>query len=121
MLLNLQDIEGEDFIGRLIVADLDGQVAWKDVISDRFEQFDYESGIAMVWHLRNKSNPVRIDPRVSFGAPTVNGVPTWALKGRWDAGESVTDIQEDFGLSEQETQHGLLFEGVDLDDYQRAA
>ena len=121
ILLDLRDTEGDAFVGRLIVTDRDGQVAWKDVISDRFEQFDYESGIAMVWHVRNKSNPVRIDPRVSFGAPTVNGVPTWILKGRWDAGESVTDIQEDFGLTKQETLHGLRFEGVDFSDNQRAA
>ena len=116
VLLDLRNIEGETFIGRLVAADRHGQVGWKDVISDRFDQFDYEDDIALVWHLRNRSNPVLIDPRVSFGAPTVKGIPTWALKGRWDAGESILEIQDDFGLSGDEVRYGLLFEGVDFDN-----
>ena len=68
-----------------------------------------------MWHLRGRDNPVSIDPRVSFGAPTVKDIPTWVLKGRWDAGESVPDIQRDFRLSEDEINHGLQFEDVDLD------
>ena len=113
VLLDLQDTAGETFVRRLVVADQHGQVGWKEVIGDRFQQFEYENGIAMVWHLRNRGNPVLIDPRVSFGAPAINGVPTWALKGRWDAGESVKDIQEDFGLSEKEVRLGLQFESID--------
>ena len=120
-LLDLRNIQGESFVGSLVVADRYGQVGWKDVISDRFEQFDYENGIAMVWHLRDRGSPVLIDPRVSFGAPAVNGIPTWALKGRWDAGESILEIQDDFGLSKEDIQHGLQFEGVDFDDRQRDA
>ena len=85
-------------------------------MSERFHQFDYDCGIALVWHLDSGRSPVVIDPRVSFGAPSVSGVPTWTLKGRWDAGESVAEIREDFGLSEEEVDFGLRFEGVDLDD-----
>jgi uncharacterized protein (DUF433 family) len=121
VLLDLRDIEGEAFAGRLLVADRHGQVGWKDIISDRFEQFDYEGDVALVWHLRNRSNPVLIDPRVSFGAPTVKGIPTWALRGRWDAGEGIPDMQEDFGLSEEDIRHGLRFEGVNFDDVKQAA
>lgn len=120
VLLDLQDTAGETFVRRLVVADQHGQVGWKEVIGDRFQQFEYENGIAMVWHLRNRGNPVLIDPRVSFGAPAINGVPTWALKGRWDAGESVKDIQEDFGLSEKEVRLGLQFESIDTDGRQWA-
>ena len=96
-------------------------MAWKDVVSERFHQFDYDNGIALVWHLASRKSPVMIDPRVSFGAPSVGGVPTWALKGRWDAGEGIADIQVDFGLSEEDTRFGLLFEGVDFQDSPQAA
>ena len=121
VLLDLSTVEGDAFAGSLIAADSEGQVAWKDVVSDRFHQFDYDNGIALIWHLASRKSPVVIDPRVSFGAPSVGGVPTWALKGRWDAGEGILDIQDDFGLSEQDTRYGLLFEGVDFQDAPRAA
>ena len=115
VLLDLSAIEGDISAGRLVAADNEGQVGWKDVVSDRFHQFDYESGIALVWHPASRKSPVVIDPRISFGAPSVSGVPTWALKGRWDSGEKVADIQDDFGLSEQDICSALSFEGVDLD------
>ena len=121
VLMDLSTVEGDASAGHLIAADREGQVAWKDVVSERFHQFDYDNGIALVWHLASRKSPVVIDPRVSFGAPSVGGVPTWALKGRWDAGEGIADIQVDFGLSEEDTRFGLLFEGVDFQDSPQAA
>ena len=53
-----------------------------------------------------------IDPRIAFGAPTVKGVATWILKGRYQAGECLADMREDFGLTEDELQFGLEFEGI---------
>ena len=113
VLLDLRSVEGDNSAGRLVAADGYGQIAWKEVVSDRFHQFDYDNGLALVWHLDSRRSPVVIDPRVSFGAPSVSGVATWALKGRWDAGEGVADIRDDFGLSEDEVRYGLLFEGVE--------
>ena len=121
VLLDLRTVEGDAALGRLVAADSEGQVAWKDVVSDRFHQFDYDNGIALIWHLAGRISPVVIDPRVSFGAPSVSGVSTWTLKGRWDAGEGISDIQDDFGLSEDEVRYGLLFEGVEFDDVKQAA
>ena len=121
VLLDLRTVEGDTSVGRLIAADRQGQVAWKELVSDRFQQFDYDNGIALVWHLAGRRSPVVIDPRLSFGAPSVSGVPTWALKGRWDAGEGISDIQDDFGLTEEDLRYGLLFEGVEFDDAQQVA
>ncbi len=116
VLLDLRTVEGDSSIGSLIAADSQGQVAWKDIVSDRFYQFDYDNGLALIWHLAGRRSPVVIDPRVCFGAPSVSGVPTWTLKGRWDAGESVPEMQDDYGLSEDDVRYGLLFEGVDFDN-----
>ena len=121
VLLDLSTVEGDASAGRLVAADSEGQVAWKDVVSDRFHQFDYDNGLALAWHLASRKSPVVIDPRVSFGAPSVGGVPTWALKGRWDAGERVAEIKDDFGLSEESIRSGLLFEGVELENAPQAA
>lgn len=120
VLLDLRTVEGDSSVGRLVAADSHGQVVWKEVVSDRFHQFDYDNGIALIWHLAGRRSPVVIDPRVSYGAPTVKGIATWAIKGRWDAGESISDIGDDFSLSEDEVRYALLFEGADVDDAPQA-
>ena len=111
-MLNLREVDDDASVGNLVVADAHGQIAWQEMVGQRFAQFDYEQGLALIWHVAGRNSLVVIDPRISFGAPSVKGVPTWVLKGRWSAGESISDIQADFGLSEEESRHGLLFEGI---------
>jgi len=112
VLLALQQIERDAQLGRLIVADASGQIAWQPLIGERFAEFDYEEGLALIWHVAGRESPILIDPRVSFGAPTVRGIPTWALKGRWTAGESLEELQADFRLPREEVLQALEFEGI---------
>lgn len=112
VLLDLQQIEPDAEVGRLILADAHGQVAWRELVGDRFAQFDYEHGIAIRWHPAGRQSSVIIDPRISFGAPIVRGIPTWALKGRYAAGESIEELQEEFRLKEEEIRQALDFEGI---------
>ena len=114
VMLDLREVDDDAALDSLIVGDADGQIAWREMVGERFAEFDYEHDLALIWHVGGRGKPVVIDPRVSFGAPTVRGVPTWVLKGRWSAGESVADIEDDFGLSEDEIRYGLDFEGLDL-------
>ena len=98
--------------GTVLSADQGGQLAWEAVIG-RLREFEYEKdGIVLRWHVAGPSKPIIIDPRISFGAPTVRGTPTWIIKGRWDAGESDADIADDFGLRKEEVRDALRFEGV---------
>jgi uncharacterized protein (DUF433 family) len=115
VLLDLEQFEGEgDEDLRLIVADKGGQLAWERVMEDRLLEFDYEHQLALKWHLAGRSSLVLIDPRISFGAPTVRGLPTWVLKGRIEAGESIEDIREDFSIDEVAIKDGLAFEGITI-------
>ena len=100
----------------LIVADAGGQLGWNAMMVDRLLEFDYdlEYELALQWFAAGRESRVVIDPRVSYGAPVVKGIPTWALKGRWKAGESISDIQEDFNLELHEVVDGLKFEGVEI-------
>ena len=111
MLLQWQEFEDVPELNEVIVADAGGQIGWEDMMASRLAEFDYEHDLALVWHVDGRGSPVRIDPRLAFGAPTVSGVPTWALKGRWAAGESLSDIAEDFGVDECVAAQGLAFEG----------
>lgn len=112
LMLDLCQIHNDGPIGGLVVADAHGQTAWQEMVGERFAQFDYESGLALVWHVAGRDSPVVINPRVSFGAPTIRGIPTWALKGRWTAGESIEEMADDFGLDEDDVSMGLNFEGI---------
>ena len=113
LLLDLEQFEHDDEM-RLIVADKGGQLAWEQIVEDRLMEFDYEYDLALKWHLAGRKSLVVIDPRVAFGAPTVTGIPTWILKGRHHAGETIDDIKDDFHLDEVAIMDGLSFEGIAL-------
>lgn len=98
----------------LLNATQGGQLAWSDIIG-RLHEFDYENdgGLAIRWHVAGRDESVIIDPRIQFGAPSVEGVATWAFKGRWEAGEELDDIADDFGVSNSDVLAALRFEGID--------
>jgi uncharacterized protein (DUF433 family) len=90
-----------------------GQLAWREIIGPVLQEFEYEhEGLAIRWHVAGPSSSIIIDPRLSFGAPTIKGVPTWIVKGRFDAGESDSMIAEDFGMDVMSVREALRFEGV---------
>lgn len=95
----------------VVQADAGGQLEWESVIG-RLKEFEYEDQVALRWHVAGEGKPIIIDPRISFGAPAVRGIATWVLRGRYEAGESDSDIAEDFGLSKSEVREALKFEGV---------
>lgn len=96
----------------LLIANKGGQFVWKEIIGHKFAEFDYANDLAVRWNIGGTSSGVVIDPRVSFGAPSVKGVPTWAVRGRYCAGEDVDDLARDFMLSKAEVRKALKFEGV---------
>jgi len=112
VILDLASVEEDSDLNRLIIASASGQIAWQPEVENRFMEFEYEAGLAVVWHVAGRESPVRIDPRVAFGAPTVRGIPTWALRGRANAGESIEELMRDFGLERHEVVEALTFEGI---------
>jgi uncharacterized protein (DUF433 family) len=114
LLMELLDLEPDPQIAKLILGDAAGQLAWEPMVAERFAEFDYEHDLAVTWHVAGRDSRVVIDPRISFGAPTIRGIPTWALKGRRRAGEPVDEIGADFGLELDEVNEALAFEGVEV-------
>ena len=96
--------------GTVAKADEGGQLEWEIMIG-RLREFEYEDdGIVLQWHVAGRTSPIVIDPRISFGTPTVKGTPTWIIRGRRDAGESDSDIATDFGIQRSEVREALKFE-----------
>ncbi len=114
LLIDYGEIEGTKDRGKHLAADQGGQLAWDQVIGPLLKEFEYErEGIVIRWRVAGPASPIVIDPRLSFGAPTINGTPTWVIKGRWNAGESIADIADDFAMDKSAIQSALEFEGLE--------
>ncbi len=112
--MDYQEIEPKTGLGKLIYSD--GQLGWKEVVELLLQEFDYEEdGLAVRWHVGGIKSRVLIDPQLAFGSPNVSGVATWALKERYNGGESVSDLANDFDLEEQSVIDALNFEGIEPD------
>lgn len=109
-------VEGLSGGDKLLAVNREGQLAWKEMIDRRLKEFEYEDGgVAVKWHVGGLVSPVVIDPRVAYGSPQVCGIPTWIIKGRWDAGESINDIAEDFELPVAAIKGALKFEDIEAE------
>jgi uncharacterized protein (DUF433 family) len=103
---------------KLIVVSENGQYAWKEILQSLLREFEYPSdgnGPVARWRVAGNDEPIIIDPKISFGAPSVRGIPTWMLKDRWASGESLHDIADDYRLQNDEVMAALRFEEVEVD------
>ena len=112
ILMEYHNFDPDPLFDQIIVADHSGQLAWTGLLGDKFEHFEYEYELALRWHPAGRNSLVVIDPRVSFGAPVVHGLPTWVVKGRWHAGESMDEICDEFGIPEEAVKDALDFERI---------
>lgn len=96
----------------LVAADGQGQIVWTAALTERFDQFDYESGLARRWYPRGREAGIVVDPRLAFGAPVVagTGVPTRAVVQRQRAGMATQEIERDLGLAEAQVLAALELE-----------
>ena len=108
------DVIGKNGKGKLLEVSGKGQLAWSEIIG-LLRQFEYDKklGLAVRWHVAGLNSPVIIDPRIRFGAPSVDGVPTRLLAARWSAGETPEEIADDFSMTERAVIAALEFEGFE--------
>lgn len=114
LLADLAQVDGEAGQGKLVNVNKKGQLEWSAVLEMRLQEFEYEDDLAVRWHVGGAKSPVFIDPRISFGAPTVRGKPTWLFRDRWVSGEPMDATARDFGIKVSDVEAALKFEGVDI-------
>ena len=108
------DLIGAKGRGKLLDPGQKGQLAWTEIIGRLLEfEYDKELGLATRWHVAGFGSPVIIDPRIRFGAPSVEGVPTRLLLKRWEGGETPEEIADDFAVPKKIVLAALEFEGVE--------
>ena len=110
--LSLEKEIGQAGVDKLVIVSQGGQTAWRQIIGDSFNEFDYGDDLATRWHPDPTRREIIVDPNIAFGAPSIRGVGTWVLRRRHDAGESIPAIAEDFELTNDNVVDALRFEGV---------
>ena len=118
--------DGVDLFVRLTTADIVnvsklGQLAMKDVVVSYLKRIARDptgSAIALYPFLKRNSEIaeepklVLIDPRISFGKPTLVGVgvPTSVVADRHEAGESVAELARDYECEASEIEAAIDYE-----------
>lgn len=120
LLLEMKEIVGSSGDGKLVLLhkkgrNSKGQLGWDAIIGPKLNEFDYDSELAVRWHVGGPSSPIVIDPRISFGSPAIKGTPTWLVRDRWLAGESPDYIARDLRLRVPDVTAALEFESVDIE------
>jgi uncharacterized protein (DUF433 family) len=108
-----------DHFGKLVNLGKSGQLAMKHILEAYLKRLDRDpeglpTRLYPVTPEQTLDGPktIVIDPRVSFGKPILveSGVSTAAIADRIDAGESVQDVAEDYGITQAEVEEAILYE-----------
>lgn len=107
-------------LGELINASRDGQLAMEQLLELHLRRIERHAGLAVRLYPftrpkdRRENAPalVMIDPRVEFGRPVLvsSSVPTAVIAERYQAGESVEDLAEDYGETPANIQEAIRSE-----------
>jgi uncharacterized protein (DUF433 family) len=98
--------------GRIINASKEGQLAMRDVLTAYLERIEYGEGRAIrFFPLLRDAAPrlIVVDPRRAFGRPIIAGtsVPVTDIRGRFDAGDSIEALADDYDLRTDQVEEAL--------------
>jgi len=113
LLLNAQ--QGAGLSGHpLVYEPISGQIVLDGRIEEFVQSIDFASPAEGEWaervHPLGKTSPVVIDPRISFGSPTVKGIRTEALAELVEAGEDPVDVAREYGLDPAAVRSATAYE-----------
>lgn len=103
--------------GELIDLSASGQLAMRKLFEEHLKRVDWDEWqfpVRLYPFVSGGSDqrPIAIDPNIAFGRPVVlrAGVSTGVIADRIDAGESVSELADDYGLSAEEVEQAVLYE-----------
>lgn len=118
---DLRTHAGEVFLekyGELLNLSASGQLAMRRLLAEHLKRVEWDD---RKFPIRlypftpadvSPERPIAIDPTIAFGRPVVirAGISTSTIAERLDAGESVNDLVDDYGLTEAEIEEAVLYE-----------
>ncbi len=119
---DLSTHKGEVFIehyGKLLSLKRQGQFALKEILKfylqrvERDEKFNPTKLFPVIDIAIDRSQrPVEINPRVSFGRPTITGTAifTGTIANRFNSGETIQELALDYDIEPQLIEGALLYE-----------
>lgn|SRR5215472_2950940 len=94
-----------------LVAVANGQEVLTAPGEEFFERVEWTGNEPTAWRpASDPASPVRVNPLVRFGRPAVSGISTEAIAGELEAGASVQEVAEDFGLNPDEVRWAHSYE-----------
>lgn len=76
-----------------------------------FERVTWSGDEPAAWRPHEDADsPVRIDPLVRFGRPSVSGISTEAIAGELDGGASFEEVGTDFNLNVESVRWAFSYE-----------
>lgn len=104
-------------VGHLVNVSRSGQLAMKEILKQSLTRVEWdENNLATrlypeLDHINNDKLLI-IDPHISFGKPIIKGtgVPTKAIAQLYDAGDSIEEIEENYGCNVIQIKQAILFE-----------
>jgi uncharacterized protein (DUF433 family) len=93
----------------------EGQYAIKEILDAHLKRVSWAGGNPVRlfpfrrWNETEEETPVMIDPTISFGRPvlTDTGVPTAIVAERFQGGEKIPDLAEDYGVTPELIEEAL--------------
>ncbi|MGB8338256.1 MAG: DUF433 domain-containing protein [Burkholderiales bacterium] len=119
---DLQTHAGQVFLDKyeeLINLSASGQIAMRKLLEEHLKRVEWDRWQFPVrlypFSASESATPDRriaIDPNIAFGRPVLlhKGISTGVIADRIDAGESVNELAEDYGLSPAEIEEAVLYE-----------
>lgn len=99
-----------DHYGHLLEVSASGQVALKAVLAQYLKTIDYDKdGLAKQWRPLLYGDLVVVNPRISFGRPTLKGTrtPLDSITDQFKAGDGVEELAYDFSYSPEKLEDVL--------------
>jgi uncharacterized protein (DUF433 family) len=110
-----------EHLGKLINVSRAGQEAMPEILAAYLARVEWDpAGLpSRMFPLTRDDHPegprlVAIDPRIAFGRPIVDrkAIKTSVIAGRFQAGESIRDIAEDYDLEAFEVEEAIRYEAL---------
>jgi uncharacterized protein (DUF433 family) len=104
-----------DKLEHLVNYSKQGQLAFKDLMRGYLDRIDRDtigpSGLYPFVPQKPQSKVVVIKPGVSSGVPTITGtgISVPILYGRFTAGDSIADLADDYGLTNQQVEDAIEY------------